>query len=284
MEKKKTYVLDTTVLIYDPDIFYKLGDADIVVPLAAIKELDGLKKSESDLVSKSAREVSRMLDRISSYSDMRETGGKVSSGARIFIETSYEQVEGLESEGDRKIIGTALYLKKKGVRNLILATTDTNMRIVGRTYGIKVEHYPYMQEETPQNKANFTIPENMMRKKITFIEKVKPIFKITFLFFTFWLAIGLSIMALSLGVWKDLGLSVVIALCLIVPLSTLSIFASIPQMIYHAHIYMNFYNKNLQPGQKPLKYPWKNCFRDIRKINFHYDQKCMDAMIASGLQ
>ena len=25
MKKKKTYVLDTTVLIYDPDIFYKLA-------------------------------------------------------------------------------------------------------------------------------------------------------------------------------------------------------------------------------------------------------------------
>jgi predicted ribonuclease YlaK len=143
MEKKKTYVLDTTVLIYDPDIFYKLGDADIVVPLAAIKELDGLKKNESDLVAQSARQVSRMLDRISSYSDIKETGGQVSSGARIFIETSYEKVEGLASEGDQKITGTALYLKKKGVKNLILATTDTNMRIVGRTYGIKVEHYPH---------------------------------------------------------------------------------------------------------------------------------------------
>ena len=143
MEKKKTYVLDTTVLIYDPDIFYKLGDADIVVPLAVVKELDGLKKSDSDLVAQAARQVSRSLDRISSYADLAERGGKLSTGARIFIETKYEKVEGIDSEGDRKIMGTALYLKKKGVKDLILATTDTNMRIVGRTYGINVEHYPY---------------------------------------------------------------------------------------------------------------------------------------------
>lgn len=143
MVKKKTYVLDTTVLIYDPDIFYKLGDANIVIPLAVIRELDGLKNSDSELVANAARQVSRILDRISSYSDMREAGGNISSGARIFIETNYEKVEGLESEGDRQIIGTALYIKKKGVKNLILATTDTNMRIVGRTYGIKVEHYPH---------------------------------------------------------------------------------------------------------------------------------------------
>jgi len=143
MEKKKTYVLDTTVLIYDPDIFYKLGDSDIVIPLAVIKELDGLKNSDSELVAQAARRVAKMLDRINSYADMREAGGKISTGGRIFIATNYEKVDGLESEGDRKIIGTALYLKKKGVKDLILATTDTNMRIVGRTYGIKVEHYPH---------------------------------------------------------------------------------------------------------------------------------------------
>ena len=133
MSDKKTYVLDTTVMIYDPEIFYKLGDADIVVPLAAIKELDGLKKNESNLVAQSAREVSRLLDRISSYANLRGEGCKVSSGARIFIEPNYEKVEGLNSEGDRKIIGTALYLKKTGVKNLILATNDTNMRIVARS-------------------------------------------------------------------------------------------------------------------------------------------------------
>lgn len=165
MEKKKTYVLDTTVLIYDPDIFYKLGDADIVVPLAAIKELDGLKKSESDLVAQSAKQVTRMLDRISSYSDIKETGGKVSSGARIFIETSYEKVEGLASEGDQKIIGTALYLKKKGVENLILATTDTNMRIVGRTYGIRVEHMPYTTEGNHEEGCSYKTSTNGQDKK-----------------------------------------------------------------------------------------------------------------------
>jgi len=197
MEKKKTYVLDTTVLIYDPDIFYKLGDADIVVPLAAIKELDGLKKSESDLVSKSAREVSRMLDRISSYSDMRETGGKVSSGARIFIETSYEKVEGLASEGDQKITGTALYLKKKGVKNLILATTDTNMRIVGRTYGINVEHYPYKAEDSSieyiKNTNNIkTSPKRKISpKKLQIMRTVYKTFKVLFSLFGILAIIGI---------------------------------------------------------------------------------------------
>ena len=197
MDKKKTYVLDTTVLIYDPDIFYKLGDADIVVPLAAIKELDGLKKSQSDLVAQSARQVSRMLDRISSYSDIKEAGGKISSGARIFIETNYEKVEGLASEEDQKIIGTALFLKKKGVENLILATADTNMRIVGRTFGIKVEYYPYKAEdsiiEDIKNTNNIkTSPKRRISpNKLKIMKAVYKTFKVLFSLFVVLAIIGI---------------------------------------------------------------------------------------------
>lgn len=181
MVKKKTYVLDTTVLIYDPDIFYKIGDADIVIPLAVIKELDGLKNSDSELVSQAARKVSRSIDRISSYSDITEVGGNVFSGARIFIENNYEKVEGLESEGDRKIIGTALYLKKKGVENLLLATTDTNMRIVGRTYGLKAEHMPdyfVERDSAMEMDINMNSPEknSKIAKNNTFTKTVKTIF------------------------------------------------------------------------------------------------------------
>lgn len=186
MEKKKTYVLDTTVLIHEPDVFYKLGDADIVIPLAVIRELDGLKNSDSELVAKAARQVSRILDRISSYSDMRETGGNISSGARIFIETNYEKVEGIESEGDRQIIGTALYLKKKGVKNLILATTDTNMRIVGRTYSLKLEYMPDYCDDTDSfveidNNLNSPIEGDVIVKNNTITKEMKPIFWLIFI-------------------------------------------------------------------------------------------------------
>lgn len=284
MEKKKTYVLDTTVLIYDPDIFYKLGDADIVVPLAAIKELDGLKKSDMELAAQAARKIARTLDRWGSYTDL-VAGAKLPTNARVYIYTDYDNVDGLESQADNKIVGAALKIKREKDIDVILVTTDTNMRTIAGAYGIKAEYMPDMQEERIQkNSSNYKIPKNIIHKKITFMDKVNTFLKITLLFFIFWLAIALSIMTVSFGVWKDLGLSTVIVLCLIGPLSTLSIFASIPQIIYHQHIYMIFYNKNLQPGQKPLKYSWRKCFRNILKMNFHYDQECMDTLIASGLQ
>lgn len=45
MRPGNVYVVDTSVLIDYPDIFYKLGNNQIVVPTAVIRELDGIKRN-----------------------------------------------------------------------------------------------------------------------------------------------------------------------------------------------------------------------------------------------
>ncbi|HZI39551.1 MAG TPA: PIN domain-containing protein, partial [Acidimicrobiia bacterium] len=78
-----TVVLDTCVLLADPDSLYAFGDADIVIPLTVIEELDG-HKSRLDDVGRAARHVVRDLERlrVDSGGDFREpvalpTGGTV---------------------------------------------------------------------------------------------------------------------------------------------------------------------------------------------------------------
>ncbi len=39
----KTYVLDTSVVIEDPEVFYRLGNRDIAVSAAVVKEIDRTK-------------------------------------------------------------------------------------------------------------------------------------------------------------------------------------------------------------------------------------------------
>ena len=41
---KKTYVLDTNVLIQSPHAFLNFKDNDIIIPFVVLEELDGLKK------------------------------------------------------------------------------------------------------------------------------------------------------------------------------------------------------------------------------------------------
>jgi rRNA-processing protein FCF1 len=161
MEKKKTYILDATVLIYDPDIFYKLGDADIVVPLAVVKELDGLKKSDMELTAQAARKVARTLDRWGSYADLI-TGVKLPTNARIYIYTDYEKIDGLDSQADNRIVGAALKIKREKDIDVVLVTTDTNMRTVARAHGITAESYAFSAFSRGETnvKENYDINSN----------------------------------------------------------------------------------------------------------------------------
>ena len=45
-EQRKIFVLDTSVVIHDPQCIQTFGDNDIVVPLALISELDGFKTGD----------------------------------------------------------------------------------------------------------------------------------------------------------------------------------------------------------------------------------------------
>ena len=45
-DRDNIYVVDTSVLINDPNVFYKLGRNRIIVPLTVVKELDGLTRNQ----------------------------------------------------------------------------------------------------------------------------------------------------------------------------------------------------------------------------------------------
>ena len=57
-ETRKIFVLDTSVVIHDPQCIQTFGDNDVVVPLALISEIDGFKTGE-DQKGFNAREFSR---------------------------------------------------------------------------------------------------------------------------------------------------------------------------------------------------------------------------------
>ena len=60
---KKTYVLDTNVLLHDPTAFRHFDDNEVVIPLKVIEEVDQFKRDMSEL-GRNARQVSRMLDEL----------------------------------------------------------------------------------------------------------------------------------------------------------------------------------------------------------------------------
>jgi PhoH-like ATPase len=57
----KTYVLDTNVLLHDPEALLAFEDNAIVLPFVVIEEIDNQKKRQ-DEIGRNAREVSQKLD------------------------------------------------------------------------------------------------------------------------------------------------------------------------------------------------------------------------------
>ena len=62
-EQRTRLVLDTSVLIADPTCILEFRNADVIVPLTVVEELDGL-KSRSDDVGRAARTALRTLEEL----------------------------------------------------------------------------------------------------------------------------------------------------------------------------------------------------------------------------
>src|SRR5512146_3491905 len=72
---KRSFVLDTKVLLHDPRAIFSFEDNDVTIPIVVIEELDKFKKG-IDEIGRNARQVSRILD------DFRQKG-KLSQGVPL---------------------------------------------------------------------------------------------------------------------------------------------------------------------------------------------------------
>jgi PhoH-like ATPase len=147
-ETRKIFVLDTSVVIHDPQCIQTFGDNDIVVPLALISEIDGFKTGD-DQKGFNAREFSRVLDRLKeehetllTFVPLPEpaTGGICISGAQDYVKKVPLEFD--QARKDREIIATALrWATEHKDRPVILVSKDTNVRLMGHACGLVTEDY-----------------------------------------------------------------------------------------------------------------------------------------------
>lgn len=124
-KKRKVYVFDTSALINDPCIITRIGKKPkAVIPVAVLKQLDGLKNNQDDSVGYKARKAAQTIE------DMQQAG-------RAIIENNHLPVDMLDNQADNRVVGTAGWLRDQGC-DAWLVTTDRNMRIAARASGVKV--------------------------------------------------------------------------------------------------------------------------------------------------
>lgn len=141
---KKTYILDTNVLIQAPYAASCFEDNDVVIPLKVVEELDGLKKADGEKGA-CARQAVRMLEQMRQQGDLL-LGVPLEGGGILRVETNYTHVELpkdlLTEKADNRILQVCKGLQEeKKADALILVTKDIVMRLKAQLLGIKAEDF-----------------------------------------------------------------------------------------------------------------------------------------------
>jgi PhoH-like ATPase len=142
---KKVFVLDTSVLVHDPQALRVFQDNDIVIPLAVVEEIDSHKKRQ-DEVGRNARWVSSFLDKLREIGHLDAGVPLGDNQGSIRVELNHQRVDRLpptldRTKVDNRIIAVALALKKGSELPVILVTKDINMRIKADALGIEAQDY-----------------------------------------------------------------------------------------------------------------------------------------------
>lgn len=154
---RKTFVLDTNVLLHDPDAIKKFHNNDVVMPLVVLEELDKLKKFTSEL-GKNARNVIRFIDGVKG--DLLK-GIELPNGVKfsIFVESSPADKKGFPLSLDNnkhRILFTAYQLQKQGADVVVLISKDFVLRIKAESIGLIAQDYDYLKEDFEHLYKGFT--------------------------------------------------------------------------------------------------------------------------------
>ncbi len=146
---KKSYVLDTNVLLHDPNALLRFEDNDVILPITVIEELDRFKKRPEE-TGRNARQTSRMLDSLRQSGSLIE-GIQLENGGRLRVALCHrETLNNLPAElysggggdgGDNAILAVALDVKQQSATPVVMVSKDTNMRIKADTLGLTAEDY-----------------------------------------------------------------------------------------------------------------------------------------------
>jgi PhoH-like ATPase len=142
---RKTFVIDTNVLLHDPDAIKKFKENDVVIPLVVLEELDSMKRS-SEEVGKNARHVMRYIDSLKNLNTGNLNEGVMIENnirVKILIELKPSEKKTFPLPLDRytnKILLSAFLLKDQG-EEVVLVSKDFVTRVKAEAIGLEAADY-----------------------------------------------------------------------------------------------------------------------------------------------
>ncbi len=170
----KTFVLDTNILLYNPDAVFVFQDNHVVIPFMVIEELDKMKRKDDDL-GRNARACIRHLDRLRAIGSLtkgvdwgllpmqpnaaRSAGPGGRTGTIRIDVTDYERPAAIREDApDNAIIAVAWHLTQQGVR-AVFVTKDLSARIKSDSLGIKTEDFENQRVDADRLYTGFVTAE-----------------------------------------------------------------------------------------------------------------------------
>ena len=141
---RRTFVLDTSVLLSDPRALVRFDEHDVVVPVVVVTELEA-KRSHPEL-GYFARQALRLMDELRmKHGRLDEPLPVGDSGGTVRVELNHTDVESLPSglrlgDNDTRILAVARNLANDGA-DVVLVSKDLPMRVKASSVGLAAEEY-----------------------------------------------------------------------------------------------------------------------------------------------
>ena len=161
--KIKTFVLDTNVLLHDPQSIFKFEENNLAIPVEVLEELDSIKSEQSTERGRNARRVHRILQDLLPDSRSMHEGVELPNGGTLTViinpylaepnrhSPAMDRLRAVIpdlSKQDNRIIASALFVQEQYPPPTILVTKDVNVQLKARAVGLESEDY--LNDKVPQ--------------------------------------------------------------------------------------------------------------------------------------
>lgn len=161
--KVKTFVLDTNVLLHDPQSIFKFEENNLAIPVEVLEELDAIKGEQSTERGRNARRVHRILQELLPDSRAMHEGVELPNGGSLSVIINPYLIDPARtspamvrlrailpdlSKKDNRIIAAALFVQEQFPPPTILVTKDVNVQLKARAVGLESEDY--LNDKVPE--------------------------------------------------------------------------------------------------------------------------------------
>ncbi|MGG4551024.1 PhoH family protein [Paenibacillus humicus] len=146
---KKIFVLDTNVLLHDPNAIFAFEEHEVVIPAIVLEEIDS-KKRNADELGRNARGVSRLLDGLRETGHLHD-GVRLHNGGTVKVELNHRSFAKVQEmfgdiSNDNRILAVALnyHLEEAELgssKTVVLVSKDVLVRIKADVLGLTAQDY-----------------------------------------------------------------------------------------------------------------------------------------------